>query len=256
MKYLISAATDAGPKRLENQDSMLVKQANFKGEQLVLAVLCDGMGGLQRGEVASAAMIRGFQNWFDRKLLGLLLGEAMEKQIFNSWNEVIQSANQRLYQYGMERNLRIGTTVTAMLFWKRKYYIAHVGDSRAYELRKRLIQLTRDQTLVQREVDCGVLSREQARRDSRRNVLLQCVGASKTVKPVYRAGETFKEAVYLLCCDGFCHLLDEQELFEAFAPEKMTSESELTQTGEKMIRLNKDRGEQDNISVIAIRTRR
>lgn len=92
--------------------------------------------------------------------------------------------------------------------------------------------------------------------DSRRNILLQCIGASKQVRPDYFQGSIEKDAVYLLCCDGFCHFLSAHEIYEAFRPEKMLTEEILQQTGEQAIRRNQERGELDNISVIAIRSRR
>lgn len=256
MKYLIAAVTDVGVRREKNQDSMFVKRVNFKGEQLVLAVLCDGMGGLQKGETASASIIRAFQKWFDQRLLQLLLNGALDQQLFDSWDQLIAGLNQKIYQYGVENKVRLGTTLTAMLFWKKKYYVVHVGDSRAYERKNRLRQITRDQTLVQREIERGMLDFAQARYDTRRNILLQCIGASKTVRPDHMKGTVSKDAVYLICCDGFCRLIEEAEITEAFDPKKMVGEQSLEKTGKRLIQLNKERGEQDNISVIAIRTQR
>ena len=99
----------------------------------------------------------------------------------------------------------MGTTVTAMILTGGYYYIVNVGDSRAYEICSNLQVLTRDQTVVAREVEQGLLTLEQAETDPRRSVLLQCIGASDVVYPDFFLGEVKKDAVYMLCSDGFRH---------------------------------------------------
>lgn len=82
----------------------------------------------------------------------------------------------------------MGTTVVALLVTQKAYYIINVGDSRIYSLSDHIERLTTDQTYVQREIMNGNMTQEQAMKDPRRNVLLQCVGASAEVKPEYRTG--------------------------------------------------------------------
>ena len=254
MKYLLSASTDVGIRKKENQDSILVKRGIFGEEQVVLAVMCDGMGGLKKGEIASASLIKSFSEWFENQVPGILGASSIENNLLFSWDHLIHTMNHKICDYGREHKLQMGTTVTAMFFWKEDYYIAHVGDSRAYELKTEILQLTKDQTLVQREVDQGILTAEQADRDSRRSVLLQCVGVSEDVAPTYVKGRISKDAVYLLCCDGFRHEISAEEIFQALHPNIMMDEDSMEKASKKMIQLNKHRGEQDNISVIAIRT--
>lgn len=254
MRYLLSASTDIGTRKKENQDSVLVKRAIFNDKQIVLAVLCDGMGGLKKGEIASASLARAFGAWFENEFPKILESSDVERQVLASWDHLIRNMNEKICEYGREHKLQLGTTLTAMLFLENRYYIAHVGDSRAYELKDQILQLTKDQTLVQREVDQGLLKPEEAEIDPRRNVLLQCVGASGHVEPTYVKGNISSEAVYLLCCDGFRHVINANEIFEAFHPKNMLNEDVMKQTAQNLIQVNKDRGEQDNISVIAIRT--
>lgn len=254
MKYLLSAGTDIGLKKKENQDSVLVKRAICNDEQVVLAVMCDGMGGLKKGEIASASLVNAFRLWFEKQLPDILRSASIEKELLFSWDSLIRKMNHKICAYGTEHRLQLGSTVTAMLFWQEEYYLVHVGDSRAYELKERIVQLTKDQTLVQREVDEGLLAKEAAEKDPRRNVLLQCIGVLGEVKPVYIKGTIQKDAVYLLCCDGFRHELDAAEIYRAFDPKLMRNEEMLQQAAKQTIQMNKDRGEQDNISVIAIRT--
>lgn len=254
MKYLLSAKTDVGIRKKENQDSVLVKRGIYGEEQIVLAVMCDGMGGLKKGEIASASLIRAFGGWFEKELPEILQSPSIENQLIFSWDQLIRRMNRKIREYGKKNGMQLGTTVTAMLFWEQEYYIAHVGDSRAYEIREEILQLTKDQTLVQREVEQGILDKSSAEKDPRRSVLLQCVGVMETVDPVYVKGRIKKDSVYLLCCDGFRHEITPGEIAQAFSPQRMRDEKVMDQTSEEMIAINKNRGESDNISVIVIRT--
>ena len=158
----------------------------------------------------------------------------------------------------------MGTTLTAMLFYADAYYIIHVGDCRAYELTSEVFQLTKDQTFVEREVASGRMTREQAKTDSRRNVLLQCIGVKEEVEPEFIAGNLVPGACYLLCSDGFRHEVSRNEILAAV--EKMAWEPVRKQQPENeivtgmnkalnmLIEEAKTRGERDNISAILIQT--
>lgn len=254
MKYLLAAATDVGNRKKTNQDSVLIKRAVCNDEQVVLAVLCDGMGGLSKGEVASASVITAFSKWFEREFPQFAGALDSENEILRSWDRLIKEMNLKLAEYGRHNMARLGTTITAMLFFQEVYYIAHVGDSRAYELSSSIVQLTKDQTLVQQEIDKGILTPQQAETDPRRSVLLQCIGASETVEPAYMKGKIKKDAVYLLCCDGFRHVISAEEILRFFYYDEMSEEVLMKNRIEEAIEIIKSRGEQDNISAIVIRT--
>lgn len=254
MHYLLAYATDAGIKKNRNQDSILIKQAVWKGNPVVLSAVCDGMGGLMQGEVASASLIRAFSGWMDQKLPELLLRRHTGQAVFRSWRNLLTDMNRRIGAYGKRYHIQLGTTVTAVLFVKNRYYTVHVGDSRAYEIANRSRQLTRDQTLVQQEMERGNLTREEAGRDVRRNVLLQCVGASDQVIPACGTGKIRKDAVYVICSDGFYRAVRESEMKEALDPEILKKESVMERRLEDLIRVCRQRGEQDNISALAVRT--
>lgn len=254
MKYVFACCTDRGTGRKNNQDSLLLKQAVCRDEQILLAMVCDGMGGLKRGEVASAAVVCSFSKWFENRLPEILENPVREREILHSWNNLLQDMNRKIEAYGKRHHFQLGTTVTAMLFVGKTYYVIHVGDSRAYEIRRGVRQLTRDQTLVQQEVECGLLTQDEAEKDERRNVLLQCVGASEGVRPVCKKGVLFKDAVYMLCCDGFRHMVSEKEIWKGLRPSAMKKEKIMERRLADLVRLNRNRGEQDDISVIAVRT--
>ena len=106
----------------------------------------------------------------------------------------------------------MGTTVVAFLVVDDKYYIMNIGDSRAYMVSDAIYQLTKDQTYVQYEMDLGHLTWEQAQTHPQRNVLLQCVGASDEIHPDYFVGDANPDTTFILCSDGFRHVISPDEI--------------------------------------------
>ncbi len=254
MNYIVSASTDVGNVKTSNQDSLNVKTLAVNGETMVFAIICDGMGGLEKGEVASASMVKAFCNWVLNRLPELYVNGLNGTQLQEEWFRLIAEYNEKIKIYGKKSAINMGTTVTAMLLTDRYYYLVNVGDSRAYEIQSGIKVLTRDQTVVAREVEQGLLTLEQAEADPRRSVLLQCIGASDVVYPDFFFGETKKDAVYMLCSDGFRHEITSEEILGYFHPGRMLNEAVMKESERALIELNKQRQERDNISVITIRT--
>lgn len=252
MRFITGLCTDKGNVKKINQDSLCIKQAQTSVGEVVLAVICDGMGGLSQGELASATVARSFAEWFVKELPGMIRQHEIE-EVPGQWTRLIQEQNQKLWEYGKTNGIELGTTLTAMLlFEKGNYYIAQVGDTRAYELGKQIIQLTEDQSYVAREVKRGNMTLEQARTDSRRNVLLQCIGASADVVPELTQGKIRFGNTYLLCSDGFRHELTEEEMLREVNAENLSDRTAVTKLLTRLVRLNEERGERDNISAILI----
>ena len=254
MNYLIAAETDRGNVKPTNQDSLFVQSIATAQGQIALAVLCDGMGGLQKGEDASTTLIEGFKTWADRRLRVLSERSLDLKAISEEWNGIVQRCNEFLKSFGASQNLRLGTTITALLLSNSGYLIMTIGDSRCYQITDRLLQLTKDQTVVQREVDRGIITEAEAAVDRRRSVLLQCVGASEVVVPEFFYGNGCVNALYMLCSDGFRHEISGEEIFAALNPHTNLDEATMHAGLRNLIELNKQRGERDNISALAIRT--
>lgn len=255
MEYLLSYHTDAGRVKKVNQDSLLLQSAWFKGEQIVLAVLCDGMGGLEKGEAASASVVCRFARWFRQEFPAALKKghKKLEARVLSAWSSILEQEAEAIGAYGRRHGIMMGTTATAMLFAGSAYYIVHVGDGRVYELGDGLRQLTKDQTLAEREVEEGRLAKREAESDSRQNVLLQSVGAGGRPVPVFIRGTVRKGGVYLLCSDGFRHKASPEELLQAFHPSVLAGEADMRMSCVNMTELDKARGETDNISVIAVK---
>lgn len=254
MNFIISANTDVGISKDTNQDSLTSMVINTPQGRMAFCVLCDGMGGLEKGEVASASVITAFRNWAVNELPLLCSTPLEDATIRDQWEAIIAKQNQAIKAYGARQGVRLGTTAVVMLLTQTRYYILNVGDSRAYELTTGIRQITQDQTFVAREIAAGHMTPEEAKTDSRRNVLLQCVGASDEVYPDMFFGDVAHNAIYLLCSDGFRHEITADEIFEKLQPGVLFDDYTMQQHTISLIELNKQRQERDNISVSLVRT--
>ncbi len=251
MKYVATADTDIGIIKDTNQDSVLIKHAHSSLGEVLMAIICDGMGGLSKGELASATVIREFVRWFDEKLPFEL--ENLDMQVIGGkWSLMLKDLNIKILESSHGDHISMGTTFTGILFVNNQYLIAHVGDTRVYHLDTSLKQLTIDQTFVTREVSRGTLTVEQAKTDKRRNMLLQCVGASERLEPDIIVGISEKGA-YMICSDGFRHEISEQEIYESLNPSNLFNKEAMHSNTKYLIDQVKKRKEKDNISVILIK---
>lgn len=251
MHYIATADTDVGIVKSNNQDSVLIKHASTDIGEVLMAVVCDGMGGLAKGELASATVIRAFSRWFDEELPFEL--EDVDMQVIGGkWSLMLKSLNMKIQEYGQQLGSNLGTTFSGILFVDDKYVIVHVGDTRIYHIGSTLHQLTTDQTFVAREISRGAMTEEQAKTDKRRNLLLQCVGASKNVDPQVICGAAEKGA-YMICSDGFRHEVTPGEIYESLNPINFMNENAMHNNAKYLIELVKSRQEKDNISVVLIK---
>lgn len=254
MDFMIAAHSDVGIKKNTNQDSLLVKVAQTSLGKVCLCVVCDGMGGLSKGELASASVIRVFDRWFEEDFPNLLSGGFHPDDLKLSWDNIVLEQNRLLSEHAARSGTRMGTTIVALLIIKDQYYIMNVGDSRAYLLDTGINQLTKDQSFVQYEMDLGHITWEEAINHPQRNVLMQCVGASEVVMPDFYTGPAGTDAVFLLCSDGFRHVISPQEIYDRLNPNVCTSEQAMKENAAYLTELNKGRREVDNISVALVRT--
>ena len=255
MKYLLSSLTDKGRRKNVNQDSVLLRSSNYSGEKSILAVVCDGMGGFEKGELASAEVIRLFSIWFDEVFPEFVNEDQIEEfedKIYESWELLLQTAHQMIHSYGEVNHLKIGTTVTAMLLSREQYFTAHIGDSRIYEINKQILQLTQDQTFLKIRAQNSRQTEIKNRRMA--GVLLQGLGASEIIRPVYKSGAVDRGTIYLLCSDGLGHKVTNEDLLKTFIPEVCDTYEILYGRGKKVIELARERGEQDDISILTICT--
>ena len=251
MHYMATADTDIGIKKQTNQDSILIKHGQYEKGEILLAVLCDGMGGLKKGEVASATVVKKFSEWFDSELPFELKNLDMNI-IADKWSLLLKDLNLKIAEYGQQDGIRLGTTFTGVLFIDDQYLAVHVGDTRLYQLDSGLKQLTTDHTFVAREIRRGNLTVEQAKKDKRRNMLLQCVGASERIEPEILTG-TVQQGAYMLCSDGFRHEISESEIYESLNPVNLINKEAMHNNVKYLIEQVKKRNEKDNISVVLVK---
>lgn len=267
MRFKAAGYSDKGHIKETNQDSFLIKVASTSLGDVALVAVADGMGGLSKGELASATVVRSLSQWFD-KVLPLSLEtidtsvSGFEQFVGGQWNGLVQEMNLKIMRHGMYEQMNLGTTLTALLAVGRRYSIVHVGDSRVYELGKeRPVQLTEDQTFVKREIDAGNMTLEEAAVHPQRNVLLQCIGSSKEVVPAIIHGQLDTNANYLLCSDGFRHVLTEKELWEEFSDAAMETMWQEESCGDyprarmhlkSLAKTVMERGERDNLTAVLL----
>lgn len=243
--------TDKGNIRNTNQDSYCIQIAQRSRGILALLCLCDGMGGLEQGEVASGAAVIAVRKWFQAHVESFTASLPAKEELFAIMGDCIEEIHGNLRTYSEHTGTRLGTTLSMMLLCEGHYYSAQVGDSRIYlSTSESIVQITRDQTLGQRLFEEGRLTPEELQRDSRRSVLEQCVG-QRTAVPVFRDGTLEQEGTVILCSDGFYHYVTAEQLQKLLdgAKDRTTLKNAL----ENQIRENRSAGETDNITVIAYR---
>ena len=253
MKYLISLNSDSGLVLKKNQDCCLALTGQYGGEEIAFAVVCDGMGGLSHGEVASEVTVDAFKRWIT-SFLSIDASDVKWEEIRSQWRNLIISLNQKIGEYGAENAAKLGTTLTAALFVGNKYLAVNVGDTRLYKITDKVKRITRDHTLVEFKVRQGSLTAEEARVSPEKNILLQCIGASEEVFPDFHIGDVNEEEVYFLCSDGFRNKLIEDELFDNLSPKKLVDKQKMNEASEFLINLNKSRNERDNISIVIVKS--
>lgn len=254
MKFLAAVHSDVGIHKKKNQDSLCLKIARLQSEdEAAMLVVCDGMGGLEKGELASATIIKAFAGWFDNIFPEILRNGFATAKVKEDWEQIIKEQNEMINEYGENYRLQLGTTLTALLIAEGNFIVCQVGDSRAYRITNIIEQITEDQTVVQRDVKLGLITEEQAKTDPRQNVLLQCIGASKVVAPMYTEGIVKSGEQYMLCSDGFRHKISDKEILGVLSAELMKNEAVMKKSLIDLIELNKSRKEKDNITATLIK---
>lgn len=252
MNYLVNASTDVGTQRENNQDSVIVQVAGNGRQRMLLAAVCDGMGGLSGGEIAGATVVCALKSWFgyqcdavhEAKTIGALS---------QSCAQMLKTLNDNLRQYEMRHKKMMGTTLSCLIALDGEYAIIHVGDSRIYHIRDQAVQLTTDHTVVSQAVAEGRMTPQEAQVSRDRHKLTQCIGASKRYEPQTCLGRMLPGDVFLLCSDGFWHHLSPAEMQRWFSPGSLTSDAVIKDRCEQAIRCVIGRNEKDNISAAVIK---
>ncbi len=242
----MAAATHPGLVRSHNEDAMAADaQSGF-------AVLADGMGGYNAGEVASRIAVNRVSSSLkaavDQKHRGQVDDTAAERLLALH----IAEANAAVYEaaHSHTEYSGMGTTLVVAFWYGDRMAVGHVGDSRLYRLREgSLAQLTRDHSLAQEQIDDGVLSPAQARYSSQRNVVTRAVGIEAQVKADVRSFAVAPGDLYILCSDGLTDMLTDEEIQQALG----SAGPELQGAADVLVQRANAGGGRDNISVIVAR---
>lgn len=247
----MTTCSDPGQLRINNEDSVLANA------HLGLAVLADGMGGYNAGEVASsmATAVLGseLENAFDtcspheRADSGAPWAHEALRNAITHANAAIHQAAQNQPEYA-----GMGTTLVAVQFFDNRMVIAHVGDSRLYRLREEnLTQLTRDHSLLQEQIDGGMLTPEQARFSQNKNLVTRALGPEMTVDTEMNEHEVLPDDIYLLCSDGLNDMVEDEDI--ALGITSFAANLPLCAT--QLVQMANDNGGRDNVSVILAKIR-
>jgi protein phosphatase len=208
-------------------------------------VVADGMGGHAAGEVASEMAV----GYVTRELGSLR--DLTDEQRADRMRAAIRAANGAIFQRTLTEHEKrgMGTTVTALVLHSGRFLVGQVGDSRAYLLRGgSLVQLTKDHSYVQEQVDAGYLTPEEARSHPYSNVITRCVGANSEVMPDVFVGAVKARDLFLLASDGLTGMLEDRDLSALLAGERSPQE-----IVDDLIAQANRRGGLDNITAILVR---
>ncbi len=255
MKVKACIYTDVGQTRRVNQDAALVKVANTKSHgRITMIAACDGMGGLSKGEVASCKAIRALEMWFHEELILMLplsdkeLWEAVE----NSLSRLIVRVNTDIKRYGRNKGLSLGTTLVCLLQIGDRYICLNIGDSRIFFINSRnIVQVTKDQSVVQEKLDKGIISESEALEDSEKNILSQCIGMLNSPVPEVEVGTFDKSTTVVACTDGFWRTVKAEEMRQKLCPQMCVTDEDMLLECKKLSELAVKRDEEDNISIAA-----
>ncbi|WP_442603902.1 Stp1/IreP family PP2C-type Ser/Thr phosphatase [Paenibacillus sp. KN14-4R] len=204
---LMASRTDIGRVRLVNEDRAYI-QHQLNGFEL--AIIADGMGGHQAGDVASQMAIDLIAKEMQQVSLSMTF-EQREELVLSA----IKTANERIYQYASERVIYqgMGTTVVVALASQEELLLAHIGDSRAYRVNgEEITQLTVDHSLVNELVKSGQLTPEEAAHHPRRNVVTRALGTEATIEADIKTIQLEPGEIILLCSDGLSNMIESDDM--------------------------------------------
>lgn len=251
MRFRYYYRSETGNFRKNNQDSAFAMSLKTACGDAFLGVVCDGMGGLSHGEMASRAAADAFAEWFQEEFRYIMSTEMLRDNLFAQWTQIISGVNAHLRGTSRELGCQMGTTLSVLLLFAESYYAAQIGDSRIYGLCGGTpVQLTRDHSLVSDMAQAGLMTENEISAASRRNVLTRCVGVKENVSADYYSG-AIDGGGFLLCSDGFYGRLNCAEM--AGLVSQVLSGGNLRRSVDRAVDGRMDSGEKDNITALAVR---
>jgi protein phosphatase len=246
----IVSLTDPGKVRGHNEDCVESRPA------IGVVVLADGMGGYNAGEVASGmatSLIASGLNdvWsraslksLDREQASALSQQLLQQQVSLANTAIFEAAQKDPQCAGM------GTTLVSCIFYDNFITVGHVGDSRLYRLRDDVLeQVTRDHSLLQEQIESGLISKEDARQSHNKNLVTRAVGIDPEVQAEIHSHEVLVGDIYLLCSDGLNDMIEDEEIQMTL----VALRSNLELTAQQLVQAANDAGGRDNVSVMLVK---
>jgi protein phosphatase len=242
--------THPGMVRAHNEDSVSCEPA------CGLVVLTDGMGGYNAGEVASGIAVSVVSTEIKH-----FLEDARPEDIDEETGEDVavvllrknvQKANSSIYYaaHSQPQYAGMGTTIVSGLFYDNRVAVAHIGDSRMYRLRDEELEcITRDHSLLQEQIDSGMISKADARISQNKNLVTRAVGIDEEVEAEIHVHEVKRGDVYVLCSDGLNDMVEDDDIADIVN----TLKSNLPLMAKQLIQTANDNGGRDNVSVILVK---
>ena len=237
----IFSKTDRGRVRTDNQDAYFAGKIT---DDSVFAVVCDGMGGANAGNVASELAVRHISEYVIRSYRYGMDMTDTEKTLKNA----IVSANISLYDKAVNNTelAGMGTTAVAAFVKDGTAVIAHVGDSRIYLVNGEIKQLTRDHSVVQSLIESGKITPEDAKVHPRKNVITRALGAEEDVAVDSDCLNLSNGDTLLLCSDGLTNFLDDKDILTVF------QNNDISAVAERLVEEANKNGGGDNITVVTV----
>ncbi|MBD5519656.1 MAG: serine/threonine-protein phosphatase [Lachnospiraceae bacterium] len=237
MNYEADVYWNKGVLHDVNQDSLVLIQALTSQGRVLMAAICDGMGGMDMGEVASGYLTEELVTWFYDGLLDAIGKKKALWIIGRCAKRKLYQIQRRIECYAGKRSLEIGTTMSMLILWEKRYLIWHLGDSRIYRLKRG------------REAKVQLLTKDHADNEGR---LFKCIGNFGYFVPDFTMGSVKKGEAFLICSDGFRKRIDVEEMGEALSPSRIRENrirKHLREIGDAAMR----RGERDDISAVYVK---
>lgn len=239
---IVYAKSDLGKARDRNEDSYYIPKSE---NELKIYMLADGMGGYKGGKLASSLAIESAKRYIDSNFKDIVHDRISIEELIRSSMEY---ANMVVYEKSKEdKELEgMGTTLEICLVYGNKVHIGHVGDSRVYRIRQNIIRkITTDHSYVEKLVEDGTITREQAENHPKKNMLMKALGCTAYVEPDVTTKGFQKNDILLLTSDGLTNMLSNQEIFD------IIKKSEGNPT-EELVKKANDLGGYDNITVVIV----
>ena len=238
----VCGKTDVGLRRHENQDTFAVEQ----GEKLLIAVVCDGMGGAEGGQIASSLAVETFM----QEIRALLRADMTARQLRELASFCVAKANTAVYQRALQDPAYqgMGTTLVSAVAGERDAVICNIGDSRAYLIHNgEMMRITHDHSVVQTLVENGDITAEEARTHPNRNLITRALGPDETTLcDAFDVSFAHSDKI-LLCTDGLVVTATDEEICRIVCADKRAEEKL-----DDLIALAKAQGAPDNVTAVLI----